>query len=202
MYLLLSRFISYTAKQTSCQRAVPLLLALLSLHACGFQLRGAMDLSQDISPVYLQQNEAFELARELKSQLQANKISLVDYANMANTRLVITRENKAQRVLSVDSSGRAKEYLITYTVNFTVKIKQQEATEESVAISRSLLFDTEAVLAVSNEAEVLYADMKRDAARLILMKLQARARNAAAEKPITEEAEKPSGDAAVIPDKP
>lgn len=206
MCLLPSQLISYTVKHTRCLRAVPLLLVLLSLSACGFQLRGAMDLSQDISPVYLQPNEAFELGRDIKSQLLANKISLVEYANMANTRLVIGSEKKGQRVLSVDSSGRAKEYLITYTVTFTIKIKQQEATNESVMISRSLLFDTEAVLAVSNQAEVLYSDMKHDAARLILLKLQSRARGAAAElppeltseQPNAEQIDKPEGDAVTI----
>lgn len=198
MYLLPSQIMTYAAKQTRCLRAVPLLLIFLLLHACGFHLRGAMDLSQDISPVYLQPNEAFELGRDIKSLLQANKISLVEYANMANSRLVIASENKAQRVLSVDSSGRAKEYLLTYTVAFTIKIKQQEATNESVAISRSLLFDTEAVLAVSNEAEVLYSDMKRDAARLILLKLQSRARGAAASQPNAEQVDKPEGDATAI----
>ena len=179
------------------------ILVLLTLNACGFQLRGAMDLSQDISPVYLQQNAAFELGREIKSILVANKIAIAEYANTANTRLTIVKENKEQRVLSVDSSGRAKEYLITYTVLFTIKIKQQEATDESVAISRSLLFDTEAVLAVTNQAEVLYKDMKRDAARLILQKLQARARNAAADeqidKPTEKPTEKPADDNAAVP---
>jgi len=159
---------------------ISFILVLLMLQSCGFQLRGALDLSPDISPVYLQQNDAFDLGRDIKSILQTNKIAISEYANTANSRLNIVNESRARRVLSVDSNGRAKEYLLTYTVQFTIKIKQQEAVAESVSVSRSLLFDPEAVIAVDNEAEVLYKDMKHDAARLILLKLQAHSRKAAA----------------------
>ena len=153
------------------------------LQSCGFQLRGALDLSPDISPVYFQQNDAFELGRDIKSILQTNKIAISDYANTANSRLNIVNESRARRVLSVDSNGRAKEYLLSYKVEFTIKIKQQEAVTETVSVSRSLLFDPDAVIAVDNEAEVIYKDMKHDAARLILLKLQAHSRKAATLKP-------------------
>jgi LPS-assembly lipoprotein len=166
-----------------CRCFVAFLSGLFLLQSCGFQLRGALDLSPDISPVYLQQNAAFDLGRDIKSILQTNKIEISEYANTANSRLNILNESRSRRVLSVDSNGRAKEYLLTYTVVFTIKIKELEAVEDSVSVSRSLLFDPEAVIAVDNEAEVLYKDMQHDASRLILLKLQARSRNATALKP-------------------
>ena len=104
---------------------------LFLLQSCGFQLRGALDLSPDISPVYFQQNDAFDLGRDIKSILMTNKIEISEYANMANSRLSILSESRSRRVLSVDSNGRAKEYLLGYTVKFTIKIKQQEAIEET-----------------------------------------------------------------------
>ena len=53
-----------------------LLLAVAAINACGFQLRGAMDISQDIAPIYIQQNSAFEVAREIKALLESNNISV------------------------------------------------------------------------------------------------------------------------------
>lgn len=156
-----------------------LLLAVFFIHACGFQLRGALDLSQDISPVYIQQNSAFKLAREIKSILTTNKIAVEKSESKANTQLVLLNEAKSSRVLSVDANGRAREYLLTYNVNFSIKIKQAEETKDSIMLSRSLLFDPDAVLAVTNQTGVLYKDMQRDAARLILLKLQARAKTVA-----------------------
>lgn len=185
------------------------IIAMANLHACGFQLRGAINLSSDMSPVYVEQNSAFDLAREIKSLLTSNKIAVVTSEKQSKTQLVLLNEGKNRRVLSVDGNGRAREYLLTYSVNFVIKTKQdvaletettamgqeevvQEATQEatqkktapekaveknqqdSISITRTWLFDPNAVLAVSNEAEILYKDMRRDAARLILLKLNAR----------------------------
>ena len=59
-------------------RLTLLLFAVLLLHACGFNLRGSLGLSGEVSPVYVQQNSAFELARDIKSLLKTNNIALAD----------------------------------------------------------------------------------------------------------------------------
>jgi LPS-assembly lipoprotein len=165
------------------------LLILLSLtlviQGCGFQLRGALDISSDISPLYLQQNSVFELAREIKSLLATNKIALAENSTQANTQLVLLNETKQRRVLSVDGNGRAREYALTYTVNFTINIRKAENQSEtmlvepkpeSISLTRTLVFEPDAVLAVTNETEILYNDMRRNAASSILLRLQARSR--------------------------
>ena len=155
-------------------RLLILILAVLVNHGCGFQLRGSLDLSADISPLYIEQNSAYELARELKRLLEINKIVIADDSARANSQLTLLSENKNRRVLSVDGDGRAREYLLTYTVDITIKIKQSKEIQDTVSLSRSLLFDPEAVLAATNESAILYRDMQKNAARLILLKLQAR----------------------------
>jgi LPS-assembly lipoprotein len=161
-------------------RALVYMTIVLMLYACGFQLRGSIDLSEDIAPVYIEQRTLFELGREIKSLLATNKIEVVAKESQSKSTLVLAREGRERRVLSVDGSGRAREYLLTYTVDFIIKIKQSGDTSDSLSISRSLLFDPDAVLAVTNESEILYRDMQRDIARLILLKLQASSlRNAA-----------------------
>ena len=173
-----------------------LVLALVfTVSACGFQLRGTLDISEDLSPVLLEKNNAFELAREIKALLRANNIQTVESdssaqdsstqdsptqaAGRANTRLSLLKESKSRRVLSVDGNGRAREYLLGYTVNFSIKIKQSKQIEDSISVQRSLLFDPDAVLAVVNETEVLYKDMRRYVSRLILLKLQAHSQKVA-----------------------
>ena len=159
-----------------------LLLALvLTVSACGFQLRGSLDISKDLSPILIEKNSVFELSREIKALLDTNDIQTVDNDDSAtaavNTRLSLIRESKSRRLLSVDGNGRAREYLLEYTVNYSIKIKQSKQIVETISVERSLLFDPDAVLAVVNESEVLYKDMRRDVARLILLKLQAHSRN-------------------------
>ncbi len=162
--------------------ALVLVALLLNLSACGFQLRGAIDLSKDISPVFLQQGSLFDLAREIKLLLDVNKIEQVATAAQSKTQLILLTENKKQGVLSVDGNGRVIEYLLTYQVNFEIAFASASdptpassapASIQTVKVTRSLVFDPNAVLAVSNEAEILFRDMQRDAARLILLKLEA-----------------------------
>lgn len=171
-------------------RAFIFLTLALSLYACGFQLRGSINLSSNMSPIYLEQNSLFDLARELNSLLAANKINVVDNVQQSKSQLILLSEQKGRRVLSVDGSGKAREYLLSYQVNFIIKINQADASEiknteeqtmeDSISVARTWLFDSEAVLAVTNEAELLYVEMRREAARLILLKLNARSQSSAA----------------------
>ncbi len=154
-------------------RALAYVTIVLMLYACGFQLRGSIILSEEIAPVYIEHGNLFQLGREIRSLLATNKIEVVSKESQSRSTLVLVRDGRDRRVLSVDGSGRAKEYLLTYTVDFAIKIKQSGDTSDSLTISRSLLFDPDAVLAVTNESEILYRDMQRDIARLILLKLQA-----------------------------
>lgn len=164
--------------------ALVVLLQIVLLKACGFQLRGSLNLSQDMSPLYLQQNTLFELGKELRSLLAANQIQITENVTLAKVQLELLSEQKSRRVLSVDGRGRAKEYLLSYSVSFLISNKQTKAMNEvrsredsishdSISVARSLLFDPDAVIAMVNESEILYEDMRRDVAGLILLKLQA-----------------------------
>ena len=165
-------------KSLQYRRYLTVLLLTYLLSACGFQLRGSLDMSDAISPLYLQENNAFALSRELKQLLSTNNISITKRVARSSSQLMILGEDQERRVLTVDGDGRAREYLLTYKVRFVINMRQAENKEvtDSISLSRSLLFNTEAVLAVTNESEILYRDMQRNAARLILLKLEAFAR--------------------------
>jgi LPS-assembly lipoprotein len=170
-------FDSLTVITKKDSRVFLYLVMALMLSACGFQLRGAIDLSEELAPVYIEQGTLLGLAREIKSLLATNKIKVVDKESESRSTLVLQKEVRGRRLLSVDGSGRAKEYLLTYEVHFIIRLKGSADSRDSLSISRSLLFDPDAVLAVSNESEILYRDMQRDISRLILLKLQALSRH-------------------------
>lgn len=169
--------ISTASFSNSSVRSAIYLVLFLGLYACGFQLRGGVDLSEDIAPVYVNQGNLFELSREVKNLLATNKIKVVDDENQSKSTLSLLNERREQRVLSVDGSGRAREYRLTYSVDFTLKVEGADEARDSLSISRSLLYDPNAVLAVTNEADILYRDMQREVARMVLLKLQAYSRN-------------------------
>ena len=135
------------------------LFLALTVHACGFHLRGSISVTGEMSPVYMLQNNSFELAREIKSLLSSSKIKIVDNADAAKTQLVLVNETKDTRVLSVDGSGQAQEYLLTFTVNITIKVDEAKEIADSIVVRRDLNFDSTAVLGFANEADILYKDM-------------------------------------------
>jgi outer membrane lipopolysaccharide assembly protein LptE/RlpB len=72
-----------------------------------------------------------------------------------------------------------------------MKVAGKESFDDSnerISLTRTLLFDQGAVLAVSNESAILYEDMRRQAARLIVMKLQALSVQAGSEQASSEQA--------------
>ncbi|MCK4709440.1 MAG: hypothetical protein KAU21_12550, partial [Gammaproteobacteria bacterium] len=101
--------------------------------------------------------------------------------DVTNARATINIENEitTQRVVSVDSQGRASEYELKLEIVFSVSVvDEKEHTSFSIKnkkleLIRDYVYDNEAVLGKSREKTVLIRDMQRDASRLIMLQIQA-----------------------------
>ena len=158
------------------------LLVLVSMQtSCGFHLRGALGLSDTITPVFIELDGAGdELRRELSSLISASgENALAASKSEAKTELTISVIRKKQRVVAVDNRGRAREYELNY--KFSYELKKTSASNaqaeiiktNTVNLKRDLLFDPDSVLAVADEKASLYEDMRKDAARVVLRQLNA-----------------------------
>jgi len=145
---------------------------LLSLTACGFHLRGSVQLPPELAEMALRDaSPATDILPELRRALKNEKIRLSETAPLA---LQLKTEQYGKRVLSVDSSGRAQEYGLSYTVRFSMQSDDGTVwlTEQTVAESRDLRFDANAVLGTASEEALLKREMRRDAVLQILRRLQ------------------------------
>jgi LPS-assembly lipoprotein len=162
------------------------LLLLSMLTACGFKLRGSLDLSGDIEPVAVDTSSLLELSRIVRSMLEQNNVSVITEDNRATQQprstIRLLSESRQRRVLSVDGSGRATEYQLQYRLQYALLTDTMAEKIYNIELQRNLVFEPTAVLAVENQAEVLYQDMQKDAARLILLKLQAISQPAAVQR--------------------
>ena len=153
------------------------LLLLLTLTACGFHLRGSVELPPELAAINVQDAKpTTDIAPALRSALKSSGVQVSDTASMV---LAIKAEQYGKRVLSVDSSGRAQEYGLSYTVRFLLKGVGAEGendamwlAEQTVTQTRDLRFDANAVLGTASEEEQLKAEMRRDAVSQILRRLQ------------------------------
>ncbi len=153
-------------------RYLLLLTLLLSLTACGFQLRGSVQLPPELTEMALRDaSPATDILPELRRALKNQKIRLIETAPLV---LQLKAEQYGKRVLSVDSSGRAQEYGLSYMLRFSMQGNDGVVwlTEQTVTESRDLRFDANAVLGTASEETLLKTEMRRDAVLQILRRLQ------------------------------
>lgn len=114
---------------------------------------------------------ATDIAPDLRDTLLSQGIKIVDTAPVI---LQLRNESYSKRVLTVDASGNAQEYELSYTLR--VRVQGADGMvwmpDELISIQRDLRFNTSAVLATSDEETRLQEEMRRDAISQVLQLLR------------------------------
>lgn len=158
-------------------RAAAGLLAAGALAGCGFQLRGSNgSYTMPFKSIYLGFPDTSALGVELKRNLSATgQVVIVDKAPEAEATFVLLGETRNKSILSLNSLGRVREYLLTYTLSYTVR--DQKGAElvppTEISLRRNMAFDETQVLAKEAEEALLYRDMQADLVQQILRRLAA-----------------------------
>ncbi len=149
-------------------------LFLFALYGCGFHLAGTGEFSNSLERTSVQ---GFAISRELLNQIKRNlKSNQIDVVNpeQATALVNVLSEETEKEVLTLDSDGKAREYELILKVSFDVKgtdnsyfLKPQE-----IQLSRDFVFDKRDLLGANEEEAQLFDEMKRDAAKLIVYRLQ------------------------------
>jgi LPS-assembly lipoprotein len=153
------------------------LVAMATLSACGFQLRGSSgQYTMPFKSIYLAFEDTSPLGTELRRSLRARDGTLVvmDPAR-ADARFEVLSENRAKTILSLNAQGRVREYLLTYTLNFRV-VSTSGADilgPTEITLKRPLQFNETQVLAKESEEITLYRDMQTDLVQQIMRRLAA-----------------------------
>ncbi|MDI3323002.1 LPS assembly lipoprotein LptE [Pontibacterium granulatum] len=138
--------------------AITLAFTLSLLSACGFHLRGAVDVSADKLLLSLQDERAGErLSRSLKRSLQDNGVQLTADAPY---NLKIDKSRFSRESVSLDSSARVDEYSLTLTVNYTLHSLKSDLTKtESAIIERVYTYDADDAAAKDEQETLLRNEM-------------------------------------------
>lgn len=153
-----------------------LVCALALLTGCGFHLRSSIMLPADVKAVHVQAPNP-ELAEEIKLLLEDSGAAVASTEQAADLTLAVEPERFERRLLAVDpTTGKAREFELTYTTAFSLRGKGGQTLMEPqrVDLSRDIVFDPEAVIGTSREEELIHTEMRHDAARQILWRVQAR----------------------------
>lgn len=149
-----------------------------SLASCGFHLRGTgkaeLPAALSVLQVRVEGNllENHPLLAGMKQALRAQTNARLEETGDA-PRLLLYGEGSDSRVLSVTSTGKADEYLLTYEVSFRLTdAKEQPLSQpQTVRVQRDYRYDPLNVLAKEREEQELRREMQRDAVQQILRRL-------------------------------
>lgn len=152
--------------------AAVVLLGLLT--GCGFQLRGQARLPFDT--LYVAIPAISPLGIELKRNIVAGTHTrLVDTPAKAQAILELVSEERSKTILSFDTSGQVREYLLHYRLSFRVHDARGRdyLPPKEIRLTREISYSSTQVLAKESEEQLLYRDMQGDVVQQILRRLEA-----------------------------
>ena len=169
---------SLSQTRPSSQRtcfALCLLVLVFGLTACGFHLRGSVELPPEINQLAIEDTATgSELAPVLKLQLRRNGIKPLDSSEEAKLILIVDAEAYKRRVLTVSSVGQVQEFELSYDVAYSIKnVADPDASlmRQNLSIKRDLRFSVDEVLGKVSEEARLKKDMVLAASERILRRL-------------------------------
>lgn len=153
---------------------IPLMCALL-LSACGFHLRGMIDIPTwlDSVAVLSKDNNYKELVDILETQLDGYKIKVTEDPAEAKYWIIINYVSFNQQVISIGASTNPRQYQLTMTVEFLLKSRDGLIVKPArrVFVSRQFTANNDRILGSNEEETLLENEMRQDAVVQIINRL-------------------------------
>jgi LPS-assembly lipoprotein len=149
-----------------------MLFTAMMLAGCSFHLRGQAGMP--FNTLYLDAvNPNTPFTKELRRNLEVNKVKLAITAKQADVVLNVISEIPDKQILSLDASGRVNEFQLFYRVSVRAYDlnKQEWIPAEEFVLHRDFPYDDNNVLAMEAEEDLLYQSMRTDMVQQILRRL-------------------------------
>jgi LPS-assembly lipoprotein len=150
------------------KKAVILSLALL-LSACGYHLRGAIQLPENMKSIYVEGSSG-ALLDQFKQIMKTSSSALSSSRTGAGIVIKVANEEFNRRVVSLSSRGKSNEFELEYRLDyeFTNAKDAPLMEKQTVEIRREYYNDQSAVIAKENEENVIRNEMYQQAVQTIL----------------------------------
>ncbi len=150
-------------------KKITLLICILSLAACGYHLKTAVQLDDAYNKTFIQHPVSTPLYRPLALALSNQGIQLVDSASAATAKLIIVKDDLKKQVQSIGTNNRVQEYRLDYDLTFTVHFTDRVAIKEkTLSLSRDYAFDIGQISGAQAEEQVLRTQLYQDMAQMII----------------------------------
>ena len=150
-------------------RACVLLVTWLMLSACGYHLRGSVDMPEALKNIYLFSASSM-LQTEIQVMLKSAKGKIATSPNEAGLVVKVLKEDMRTRILSIGVAGKSSESELNYYLRFQFYDNQENELmeEQTIEIAREYFNDQTAVLAKTNEEQIIRKEIYKQAARMLM----------------------------------
>ena len=155
-------------------------LLVLSLAACGFQLRDALVLPPDLGPVKVRSVDRYSpLAESLARSLTRAGAVPATAADTDSAVLDIQAEEWGDTPISVDSFGRAQEFSLRYAVVFELRRVDGSplVPQQTIELSRDYISVPTQSEGTEGERDILVRELQREMAAAVLRRIDAVAKS-------------------------
>lgn len=148
---------------------------ILSLAACGFQMRGAPQLPPEMDVVYIKADDPFSpLVRELRRMLEGDERRVTWDEDEAGAVIEILQARSRTQTLAVNLQGRPEELRVSYEVIFRVTANGETLVgREEMRIERDIAADPDDTLGSRQEARRVGEILEEDMVGRIMMRIEA-----------------------------
>ena len=151
-----------------------LLLVVVILAGCGYQLRGSASLPDVMSVTYIKGLRPYSaLLDDFAHALRTRNVIVASDPAVATAVLNVIGNTTEKLVQSVDSSGNVLEYEIRQTIRFSVSTPDQQEllAEQSLSLSRDFLFTSTDVLAKAREEKLVRQTLQQNLVNLAMLRI-------------------------------
>jgi LPS-assembly lipoprotein len=150
------------------KKTVILIMALL-ISACGYHLRGALELPKGMKSVYLDGGSP-QLSEQFKRAMNLSSVQLSNSPENAGIIVKIFDEDSRRRVLSLNSGGIANDFELSYRFEYELVDSKNKVlmARQPIEIKREYYNDQFAIIAKGNEEAVIRNEMYQQAVRAIV----------------------------------
>ena len=143
------------------------------LTACGWHFDNGAAVPAELKTMALESSDPYsEMSMAMRKQLLSNNVNLVP-AKQGVPVLRLNKQTSSDKVASVFKQGREAEKVLTLDVEASVRLVNGETYPISAKINRTFFDNSRAALAKSAERDVIWNDMREQAARQLINKMAA-----------------------------
>ena len=143
------------------------------LTACGWHFDNGAAVPAELKTMALESSDPYsEMSMAMRKQLLSNNVNLVP-AKQGVPVLRLNKQTSSDKVASVFKQGREAEKVLTLDVEASVRLGNGETYPISAKINRTFFDNSRAALAKSAERDVIWNDMREQAARQLINKMAA-----------------------------